>query len=118
MNETENLHFYAKGLRLLRSNGVLVYISSNKFMRAGYGERLRRGLLAGQTTVQTVIDFGDLPVFDATTYPAVLVLSKRPPAAEQTTQTLVVTDIAVVFWFGNCCSAISEHTPKRNGNRS
>ncbi len=61
------VYFYAKGLRLLRPNGVLVYISSNKFMRAGYGERLRR-LLAGQTTVQTVIDFGDLPVFDATTY--------------------------------------------------
>ena len=35
------VYFYAKGLRLLRANGVLVYISSNKFMRAGYGERLR-----------------------------------------------------------------------------
>lgn len=64
-------------------------------MRAGYGERLRR-LLAGQTAVETVIGFGDLPVFDATTYPTVLVLRKRQPAAEQTTQTLVVEDIAVV----------------------
>ena len=89
------VYFYAKGLRLLRPNGVLVYISSNKFMRAGYGERLRR-LLAGQTSVQTVIDFGDLPVFDATTYPTVLVLRKAPPAAEQATQTLVVEEIGVV----------------------
>lgn len=89
------VYFYAKGLRLLRANGVLVYISSNKFMRAGYGERLR-GLLAGQTSVQTVIDFGDLPVFDATTYPTVLVLRKARPAAEQATQTLVVEEIGVV----------------------
>lgn len=89
------VYFYAKGLRLLRPHGVLVYISSNKFMRAGYGERLRR-LLAGQTSVQTVIDFGDLPVFDATTYPTVLVLRKAAPAAEQATQTLVVEEIGVV----------------------
>ncbi len=89
------VYFYAKGLRLLRANGVLVYISSNKFMRAGYGERLRR-LLAGQTTLQTVIDFGDLPVFDATTYPTVLVVRKAAPSAEQATQTLVVEDIGVV----------------------
>jgi len=34
--------FYEKGLRLLRNNGHLCFITSNKWMRAGYGERLRR----------------------------------------------------------------------------
>ena len=34
--------FYEKGIELLRSNGVLTYISSNKWMRAGYGEKLRK----------------------------------------------------------------------------
>ena len=89
------VYFYAKGLRLLRPHGVLVYISSNKFMRAGYGAKLRSHL-GQKSTLQTVIDFGDLPVFDATTYPTVLVLRKAAPAAEQTTQTLVVDDIGVV----------------------
>ena len=89
------VYFYAKGLRLLRPHGVLVYISSNKFMRAGYGAKLRSHL-GQKSTLQTVIDFGDLPVFDATTYPTVLVLRKAPPAAEQTTQTLVVDEIGVV----------------------
>jgi len=33
--------FYEKGMQLLKSNGILTYISSNKWMRAGYGKKLR-----------------------------------------------------------------------------
>jgi hypothetical protein len=33
--------FYEKGLQLLKPNGFLCYITSNKWMRAGYGEKLR-----------------------------------------------------------------------------
>ncbi|MEM4714364.1 MAG: TaqI-like C-terminal specificity domain-containing protein [Candidatus Nanoarchaeia archaeon] len=33
--------FYEKGLQLLKSEGYLCYITSNKWMRAGYGEKLR-----------------------------------------------------------------------------
>ncbi|MFN4298776.1 MAG: Eco57I restriction-modification methylase domain-containing protein [Thermaurantimonas sp.] len=33
--------FYEKGLQLLKPQGVLCYITSNKWMRAGYGEKLR-----------------------------------------------------------------------------
>ncbi|GIW63610.1 MAG: type II restriction endonuclease [Patescibacteria group bacterium] len=33
--------FYEKGIKLLKENGILCYISSNKWMRAGYGEKLR-----------------------------------------------------------------------------
>jgi len=33
--------FYEKGIQLLKENGLLTYITSNKWMRAGYGERLR-----------------------------------------------------------------------------
>ncbi|GAB6183219.1 Eco57I restriction-modification methylase domain-containing protein [Thermodesulfovibrio hydrogeniphilus] len=32
--------FYEKGLQLLKPDGILCYISSNKWMRAGYGEKL------------------------------------------------------------------------------
>ncbi|MGB4292112.1 MAG: TaqI-like C-terminal specificity domain-containing protein, partial [Bacteroidales bacterium] len=33
--------FYEKGMQLLKTNGILTYITSNKWMRAGYGEKLR-----------------------------------------------------------------------------
>jgi adenine-specific DNA-methyltransferase len=89
------VYFYAQGLRQLRDDGTLVYISSNKFMRAGYGKTLRR-LLGQEVTLCTVIDFGDLPVFEATTYPTVLVMRKRGPAEGHTLRALMVDDIAAV----------------------
>ncbi len=33
--------FYEKGISLLKESGLLCYITSNKWMRAGYGEKLR-----------------------------------------------------------------------------
>lgn len=33
--------FYEKGIKLLRKGGILAFITSNKWMRAGYGEKLR-----------------------------------------------------------------------------
>jgi adenine-specific DNA-methyltransferase len=89
------VYFYAQGLRQLRDGGALVYISSNKFMRAGYGRTLRR-LLGREVTLRTAIDFGDLPVFEATTYPTVLVVRKRAPAEGHAVQALTVHDMAVV----------------------
>jgi len=89
------VYFYAQGLRQLRDGGALVYISSNKFMRAGYGSTLRR-MLGQEATLRTVIDFGDLPVFEATTYPAILVLRKRAPDKGHAVQVLNVEDMAMV----------------------
>ena len=37
--------FYERGLSLLKSKGILAYITSNKWMRAGYGEILRNYFL-------------------------------------------------------------------------
>src|SRR5699024_11286649 len=33
--------FYEKGINLLKHNGILSFITSNKWMRAAYGEKLR-----------------------------------------------------------------------------
>ena len=89
------VYFYAQSLRQLRENGTLVYISSNKFMRAGYGKTLRH-LLGTDVTLQTVIDFGDLPIFEATTYPTVLVVRNQTPARDHTVQALKVDDMGAV----------------------
>lgn len=75
------VYFYQKGLNLLRRGGRLAYITPNKFMRAGYGEKLR-GVLSGKTRVELLADFGDLPVFDATTYPLIAMLQNAEPNGE------------------------------------
>ena len=58
--------FYEKGYRLLRKNGVLAFITSNKWMRAGYGEKLR-GFFAKHTNPVRLIDFGSQKVFESAT---------------------------------------------------
>jgi hypothetical protein len=68
--------FYEKGNMLLRDNGILAYITSNKWMRANYGKATRRYFL-DQVNVQILIDFGDSQIFEnATTYTNILIFSK------------------------------------------
>jgi hypothetical protein len=49
--------FYLRALQLLRTGGMLACISSNKWFRAAYGEKLRKKL-AQETTILELIDFG------------------------------------------------------------
>ena len=72
------VYFYARAFGLLRPNGVMCFITPNKFMRANYGKKLRQ-FLATQKSLQMVIDFGDLSVFDATTYPMIVVARNQQP---------------------------------------
>jgi adenine-specific DNA-methyltransferase len=67
--------FYARAIQILRDSGHLSFITSNKYMRAAYGAAIREHL-PKSLQVSRVIDFGDLPVFDAASYPAVLVGNK------------------------------------------
>jgi type I restriction-modification system DNA methylase subunit len=69
------VYFYARALQMLRPGGMLVFISSNKWFRAGYGKKLRQHL-AAQTRIHSITDFGDLPVFGATAYPVIFVGQK------------------------------------------
>ena len=58
--------FYEKGYRLLRDGGVLTFITSNKWMRAGYGEKLRN-FFANKTNPLLLIDFAGTKVFASAT---------------------------------------------------
>jgi hypothetical protein len=70
--------FYARAHELLRDGGTAAFISSNKWLRAGYGEALRRHLLDDQS-FEIVMDFGSLPVFEsATAYPCIFIWRKEP----------------------------------------
>ena len=69
-------YFYERGLRLLKPGGRLGYISSNTFFKTGSGKPLREYLL-NEATIESVVDFGDLQVFEGvTTYPAILILKR------------------------------------------
>ena len=64
-------YFIEKGVSLLNKNGIFSYIVANKWMRANYGEPLRRWMK--KQRIEEITDFGDLPVFEsATTYPCVM----------------------------------------------
>lgn len=69
-------YFYELGLSLLKPGGRLGYISSSTFFKTGSGEPLRRHLL-DHARIRTLVDFGDIQVFEGvTTYPAIVVLDR------------------------------------------
>lgn len=86
-------YFYMRGLEILKPGGHLCFIAPNKFMRAGYGKNTRR-LLTSEATPKIVIDFGDLPIFDATTYPSILLVERRQPMATEEVIVATFTDAA------------------------
>lgn len=69
--------FYERGTQLLKNKGFLCYITSNKWMRANYGEATRR-FFAQQTQPLLLIDFGGLKIFEAATVDTnILLLQKQ-----------------------------------------
>jgi len=65
-------YFFERGLGILAPGGRFGFIVANKWMRANYGEPLRRWLKTAG--IEKIIDFGDLPVFEnATTYPCIVI---------------------------------------------
>lgn len=84
------VYFYARGLQLLRPTGMFVFISSNKWFRAGYGSKLRK-YVADKCQVNSITDFGELPVFEAVaTFPMIFV-AKKSKERKKTTFTQVKT---------------------------
>jgi len=68
-------YFFEKGIELLNDNGFFGIIVANKWMRASYGEPLRKFIKFHN--IKEIIDFGDLPVFQGvTTYPCIFICGK------------------------------------------
>ena len=71
------VYFIEKGFQVLKKNGNFNYIIPNKWIQAGYGKEVRNFLLNQQLV--SIIDFGDLQVFnEVTTYPCILNGIKAP----------------------------------------
>ncbi len=72
------VYFYELGVKVLRPGGRMSYVVTNKWMKAGYGEPLRR-FFAEETWLESVVDLGHAKqVFkEADVFPSVVVV-RRP----------------------------------------
>ncbi|MCA4777904.1 DUF7149 domain-containing protein [Empedobacter stercoris] len=68
--------FYELGNNILKKNGVLIFITSNKWMRAAYGESLRKYLIEN-TNPKILIDFGGIQIFDSATVDTNILMFKK-----------------------------------------
>jgi len=58
--------FYEMGMELLKPNAMLSFITSNKWMKAGYGQSLRNHISSNYDPIQ-LIDFANNKIFDSAT---------------------------------------------------
>ncbi|MDR0619762.1 MAG: Eco57I restriction-modification methylase domain-containing protein, partial [Bacteroidales bacterium] len=60
------LLFYERGWQMLKPQGRLCFITSNKWMRAGYGEKIRE-FFVKNTNPELLVDFAGVKVFESAT---------------------------------------------------
>lgn len=86
------IYFYARAHELLRQNGIAAFISSNKWIKAGYGESLCQHLLDSHA-FRLVMDYGELPVFESAATDVAIFLWQKQPRAGTATRWAVVKDL-------------------------
>ncbi len=68
--------FIERALQLLKENGHLSFIITNKFLSTDFGKNIREIILT-QSKIRSIIDISYLPVFlDASIYPIILTIEK------------------------------------------
>lgn len=82
--------FYELGNNVLKPKGLLTYITSNKWMRAAYGESLRK-FFAEKTNPEILIDFGGTQIFDTATVDTNILMFSKDKNRQQT-QACIIKD--------------------------
>jgi len=75
--------FYERGWQLLKKGGHLCFITSNKWMRAGYGEKTRE-FFATKTNPQLLIDFAGVKIFESATVDTNILLFSKTENQHET----------------------------------
>ena len=75
--------FYELGIDILKNNGILAFITSNTWMRAGYGDKLREYLAVSTNPIQ-LIDFSEFKVFDSATVRTNILITQKAPYLGET----------------------------------
>ncbi len=78
-----SVYFYKRAAELLADGGILIYISTNKFMRTGYGKNLRQ-FLTSEMSLKALLDFGGISVFEAAVDTCIVLVGKRLPEENHT----------------------------------
>jgi hypothetical protein len=83
------VYFYELGVRLLKPGGLLCFIVTNKWMKAGYGEPLRR-FFSEKAWVRSVVDFGHAKqIFEEVdVFPSIILVEKPNEAPKPRTARL------------------------------
>ncbi|MFC4209917.1 Eco57I restriction-modification methylase domain-containing protein, partial [Pedobacter lithocola] len=80
--------FYELGYRILKNSGLLIFITSNKWMRAGYGESLRK-FFVEKTNPLILVDFGGSQIFDTATVDTNILMFAKDKNRQQTLTCIV-----------------------------
>ncbi|WP_311701937.1 Eco57I restriction-modification methylase domain-containing protein [Riemerella anatipestifer] len=75
--------FYERGWQLLKNRGFLCYITSNKWMRAGYGENTRK-FFTDNTNPILLIDFAGQKIFESATVDTNILLFSKDKNRQET----------------------------------
>jgi hypothetical protein len=91
--------FYELGNKLLKPKGYLSFITSNKWMRAGYGEKTRKFFIEQTNPIQ-LIDFAGVKVFDEATVDVNILMFSKDKNRQQTNACAVkkegIKDLTVI----------------------
>ena len=85
--------FYELGFNILCNQGILTFITSNKWMRAAYGESLRKYFVE-KTNPILLIDFGGVQVFDSATVDTNILMGTKSEYEEKTNACLLNKDFS------------------------
>ncbi len=91
-----SVYFYKRAAELLRDSGILTYICTNKFMRSGYGENLR-DFLTTKVSLQILLDFGSVSVFDAAVDTCIVLVKKCLSAANHEVRAVTLRETSNDF---------------------
>ena len=84
--------FYEQAVRLLRNNGIFGLITSNKWMRAGYGEALRN-FFAEKTNPLLLVDFSGQKIFESATVDVNILIVEKA-RNKNMTKSCAITDLS------------------------
>jgi hypothetical protein len=88
------VYFFERSFQLLSPYGCISFITSNKWLRTGYGEALRV-YMSTHSEIRQILDFDYEDIFQALAYPNIVIATKRPSPtlANETTN-----DVRVLNW--------------------
>lgn len=104
--------FYELGHRVLKQSGILTFITSNKWMRAGYGEKTRQ-FFVKKTNPLILIDFGGTQIFDSATVDTNILMFSKDKNRQETLACVVKEKV-----LNNLSDYIRQNASKSNFNTS